>query len=165
MQGRPCVSRAGRNPGFTLLELVVVLFLAGILAALVVPSLSGTLESSRLRGGAAEVRATLSLARNLSASAGRVRTVEFDLEKGEFGIGGGQRRSLLPEGVRFQSIRTGNALMEWGRPVGEAGNPKVLFHPDGSAEEAEIVLTSNDGRSLRVAVEPLTGMVEVERGT
>ena len=46
---------AGR--GFTLLELVIVLFLAGLIAALVVPSFSGTLESSRLQTTTAATRA------------------------------------------------------------------------------------------------------------
>ncbi|HEY5765230.1 MAG TPA: prepilin-type N-terminal cleavage/methylation domain-containing protein, partial [Candidatus Deferrimicrobiaceae bacterium] len=47
------------SKGFTLLELIIVLFLAALVAALVAPSFSGTLESARLRSGAAEIRAAL----------------------------------------------------------------------------------------------------------
>lgn len=148
-----------RARGFTLLELIVVLFLAGILAALVVPSASRTMESSRLLGGAAEVRAMLSLARTLSASAGKERSVLFDLESGEYGIAGESRRRLLPDGVRFQSIRIGDALAERERPSGESA-PRVRFFPDGSAEEIEVILTARNGGRLRVVVDPLTGLAE-----
>jgi len=148
-----------RDRGFTLVELLLVLVLAGILAALVVPSVSRTLESSRLLGGAAEVRATLSLARTLSASAGRERSVLFDLESGEYGIAGESRRRLLPEGVRFQSIRIGDALAERERAPRDPG-PRVRFFPDGSAEETEVVLTASGGGMRRVVVDPLTGLAE-----
>lgn len=151
--------RAARGRGFTLLEMVMVLVLAGILAALVAPSVSRTLESSRLRGGAAELRATLSLARTLSASAGQARSVLFDLESGEYGIAGESRRRLLPEGVSFRSVRVGDALAEAGRPPGRDA-PRVRFFPDGSAEETEVVLTSAGGGMQRVTVDPMTGLAE-----
>ncbi|MGE5664377.1 MAG: GspH/FimT family pseudopilin [Deltaproteobacteria bacterium] len=150
---------AAGTRGFTLLELILVLFLAGLLAALVAPSVSRTLESSRLLGGAAEVRATLSLARTLSASAGRERSVLFDLEKGEYGISGESRRRLLPEGVRFRSLRVGDTLVEPARLPADAG-PRVRFFPDGSAEETEVVLTATGGGTRRVVVDPLTGLAE-----
>lgn len=148
-----------RSGGFTLVELILVLFLAGLLAALVAPSVSRTLESSRLLGGASEVRATLSLARTLSASAGRERSVLFDLETGEYGIAGESRRRLLPEGIRFDSIRVGDALVERGQPSREPG-PRARFFPDGGAEETEVVLTAAGGGKRRIVVDPLTGLAE-----
>ena len=155
----PAKSPAGprdRRPaagGFTLLELIVVLFLAGLVAALVAPSFSGTLESARLRSGAAEVRAALTLARTLAASGSRVRAVSFDAERGEYAVVGEARTYLLPEGIRIASARvgTGDAVSELFR---------VRFFPDGSAEEAEIVVASSVGGRLRVTVDPLTGIVE-----
>ena len=142
-----------RQGGFTLLELIVVLFLAGLVAALVAPSFSGTLESARLRSSAAEVRAALTLARTLAASGSRVRAVSFDAERGEYAVDGEARKYLLPEGIRIASARvgTGTAVSELFR---------VRFFPDGSAEGAEIVVASSAGGRLRVTVDPLTGIVE-----
>ena len=51
---------------FSLLELLLVIAILGMLAAVVLPSLPGALESARLRGSAGEVRATLTLARTLA---------------------------------------------------------------------------------------------------
>lgn len=148
-----------REGGFTLLELIVVLCLAGMLAALVAPSFSGTLESARLRAGAAEMRATLSFARTLSASQSRTRTVAIDPRTGEYGVSGESGRRL-PEGIRIESLRVGGADAAAGRAAGEAAPANVDFFPDGTAEETEVVLSSAGGGRLRVVVDPLTGMVE-----
>ena len=150
--GAPSV-RVRTQRGFTLLELIVVLFLAGLVAALVAPSFSGTLESSRLRSGAAEVRATFTLARTLAASGSRLRTVAFDVERGQYVVEGEARTYVLPEGVRIESAHVGTAAVE-------QETFRVRFFPDGSAEEAEIVVASSAGGRLRVTVDPLTGIAE-----
>lgn len=137
--------------GYTLLELVVVLVLAGLLMSVVIPSVSGTLESSRLRSGAAEVRATFNLARTLAASGGRERVVTFHLDRGAYDVGGEER--LVPDGVSIAAARAGTEAVE-------QGELRVRFFPDGSAEEAEVVLTSRGGGRLRVTVDPLTGIAE-----
>ncbi len=152
-----------RARGFTLLELVLVLLLAGLLTAFVVPSVSGTLESSRLRAGAAQLRATFSVARTLSASGARERSVVLDLEGGEYGIAGEARRRLLPDGIWIRSIRVGDAVVDGERVSGEPVLARVRFFPDGSAEEAEVVLASSGGGRLTVLVDPLTGMAEARR--
>ncbi len=141
--------------GFTLLELIVVLFLAGLLAALVVPSFSGTLEATRLRSGAAEVRSVLTLARALAVSGSQARTVAFEPGKGEYGIEGDARRYFLPGGVRIESARLGGVTREQ-EPF------RVRFFADGSADEASILVSSTAGGRLRIAVDPLTGIAEAE---
>jgi general secretion pathway protein H len=140
----------GRD-GFSLLEMILVLAIAGLLAALVLPSLPGALESARLRGSAGEVRATFTLARTLAVSEARNRSVAFDQERGEFGIEGDTRKGLLPEGIRMAAVRPGDAAEE-------RGIVRVRFYPDGSADEAVVALSSSGGGVLRVSVDPLTGM-------
>lgn len=138
--------------GFTLIELVVVLFLAGILAALVVPSFEAPLESARLRAGAAELRGTLLRARTLAASEASGHAVALDLEKGAYRIPGEERARSLPEGIRFESVRVAGETA--------AREARIRFFPDGSGEEAEIALESDGGGRLRVTVDPLTGLAE-----
>ncbi len=152
-----------RARGFTLLELVLVLFLAGLLAALVAPTVSGTLESSRLREGAARLRATFSLARTLSASGARERSVVFDLAGGEYKISGEDRARPLPEGVRIRSIRVGGLLVEGDAVSPGDVLPRVRFFPDGAAEDAEVVLASSGGGTMAVVVVSLTGIAEARR--
>ncbi len=151
------------NRGFTLLEMVLVLLLAGLLTALVVPSVSGTLESSRLRSGAAQVRATFALARTLSASEARERSVVFDVDRVEYEIAGEGRHRILPDGIWIRSIRVGDVLVDGDRLSGAPGLPRVRFFPDGSADDVEVVLTSAGGGRLTVAVDSLTGLAEARR--
>jgi len=148
---------AGVSPptcaGFSLLELLLVLAIAGLMALVVAPSFTGTLESARLRGGTGEVRATLALARTLAVSEAKIRVVAFNLDVGEYGIEGVGEKRLLPDGIRFSSVRL------WG-----AESPRnislIRFSPDGSADEAEIALSSRGGGTLRVGVDPLTGIAQ-----
>jgi general secretion pathway protein H len=142
--------RAARG-GFSLFELLLVLAIMGMLAALVLPSLPGALESARFRGSAGEVRAALTLARTLAVSEARNRSVTFDLDRGEYGIDGDARKWLLPEGVRVSAVRIGDASAE-------RGVVRVRFYPDGSADEAEVAIASSVGGRMRIRVDPLTGM-------
>jgi general secretion pathway protein H len=148
----PCGRRLAER-GFTLLELIVVLLLAGLVAALVAPSFTGTLDSSRLRSGAAEVRSVLTLARALATSGSRPRDVAFDIGKGEFAVLGEARTYVLPEGVRIESAQLGGAVVE-------QETFRIRFFPDGSAVGAEVVVASSSGGRFRVTVEPLTGVAE-----
>ncbi len=138
--------------GFSLLELLLVIAIMGMLAAVVLPSLPGALESARLRGSAGEVRATFTLARTLAVSESRSRAVAFDLGRGEYGIDGDPRKWALPEGIRVAALRPGDAAPE-------GGVLRVRFYPDGSADEAEVALSSSGGGRLRISVDPLTGIV------
>ncbi len=142
-----------RRGGFSLLELLIVLFLLSLIAALAAPSFSRTLLSARLRASAAEVRATLARARSIAAAEGRVREAVFDLEEGRFGLDNDAVLKGLPEPIRIGAVRLAGE---------EARGPeaRVRFFPDGTAEEAEVSVDAGDGGEIRVKVDPLTGIPE-----
>jgi general secretion pathway protein H len=141
------------RPGFTLVELVVVLFILSLLAALAAPSFSRTLLSARLRASASDVRGTFAKARSLAVAGGRERAVVFDLEKGEFGLDNDAVQRGFPEPVRLGGVRLDGE---------ETGDPtaRVRFYPDGTAQEAEVSVDSGDGGTISVKVDPLTGIAE-----
>jgi general secretion pathway protein H len=141
-----------RRSGFTLMELIVVLAILGALAALVTPSFSRTVASARLRSAASDVRTALARGRALAVAAARERAVTFDLSRGEFGVDNEAVRSL-PETIRLGAVLPGEERQE-------RGSVRVRFFPDGSGEEVEIFVTAEDGGTLRVTVDPLTGMSE-----
>ena len=141
-----------RSEGFTLVELIVVLVILAALTALVAPSFTRTVASARLRSAASDVRSTLARGRALAVAAGRERAVAFDLSRGEFGVDNEAVRSL-PETFRLGAVLPGEER-RW------RGSVRVRFFPDGGGEEAEISVTAPDGGTLRVTVDPLTGLSE-----
>ncbi len=142
-----------RPAGFTLVELMVVLLILSAVAALAAPSFSRTIHSARLRASASDVRAAFARARSLAVAGGRERAVVFDLEKGEYGLDNDAVRRGFPEPVRLGVVRL----------PGEEnvrGDARVRFYPDGTAEGAEVSVDSGDGGTIRVKVDPLTGIAE-----
>jgi general secretion pathway protein H len=141
-----------RSKGFTLMELIVVLAILAALAALVTPSFSRTVASARLRSAASDVRTTLARGRALAVASAQERSAVFDLSRGEFGVDNEAVRRL-PETIRLGAVLPGEERQE-------RGSVRVRFFPDGSGEEVEIFVTAEDGGTLRVTVDPLTGMSE-----
>ncbi|MCS7237650.1 MAG: hypothetical protein NZ899_05190 [Thermoguttaceae bacterium] len=96
-----------------------------------------------------------------------------DITAGTFGAGPtssqGAERSL-PEGIVFFSgtsnldLRGQTILEEWSALTGNyaAGwMESVIFYPDGTATDAEVVLESDQGRQVSVWIRGLTGVVQV----
>jgi general secretion pathway protein H len=142
-----------RRPGFTLLELVVVLAILSLLVALTAPSFSRTILSARLRASASEVRASFARARSLAVAGGRERAVVFDLTEGRFGLDNDAVLRGFPEPLLLGSLRLAGE-------EAEGKTARVRFFPDGTAQEAEVSVESEDGRAIRVKVDPLTGIAE-----
>ena len=138
--------------GFTFVELIVVLVILAAVAALVAPSVSRTIVSARLRSAASDVRTSLARGRALAVAGAKERAVAFDLSRGEFGVDNEAVR-LLPDTIRLGAVLPGEDRKE-------QGNVRVRFFPDGSGDEAEISVTTEDGGTLRVTVDPLTGLSE-----
>jgi prepilin-type N-terminal cleavage/methylation domain-containing protein len=147
------ISRAGRcNSGFTLLELVVVLFIFSLVLALSLPSLTG-LGEDKIQ---ADAKRLASVVRYLNDSA--VATKENLSLKVEF------RDKVMryegPEGLkseRFDSI-AGIELQSKGMVT--EGEVIIFFGPSGSSESFQFHLRS-DKRSLIVAFNGMSGRVKI----
>jgi prepilin-type N-terminal cleavage/methylation domain-containing protein len=142
-----------RTGGFTLVELAVVLFILAALAALAAPSFSRTIVSARLRASASDVRSAFARARSVAVAGGRARSVVFDLEKGEYGLDNEAVRRGFPDPIRLGGVRIAGEEES-------GGDARVRFFPDGTADEAEVSVEAGDGGTIRVKVDPLTGIAE-----
>jgi len=67
-----------REVGFTFIEIVLVLLLLSIIAAVAIPSIRGTTEETTLDEATQEVVSALRYARNLAIQEGTTRLVDFD---------------------------------------------------------------------------------------
>lgn len=111
MQTRPHDTR-----GFSLLELMVVVGVFGVLVAISIPAISGSLRTARLEGAANTLAADLRYARSL-ATAER-RTIQVTFSANAYSLqrvspSAVVRTRTLPRGVGFASSSTAT-FYAWG---------------------------------------------------
>jgi len=143
------MSPAGSNKraqnGFTLIELMVTLALAGLLLALVPPLLGKGGDRARLDHDSRLLTDALRLARSRAIAGDREVMVRFESQANLFGIDGVEQK--LSRGVAA-TVETAD------------DDPGILrFYPDGSASGALIQL-SNESGNRSLSVDWLTGAVE-----
>lgn len=135
--------------GFTLLEILVVLAIAGLITAVALPRFGGTLDGLRVRSASRQVAALLRAARLDAIRERKVVVVAADPATQELRTeGGGRGRVLKIEPPLRLSL---------------LDEPRIRFSPRGGADAARVVV-SGGGREFQVAVHPLTGRVSVSEG-
>jgi general secretion pathway protein H len=120
-----------RSPGFTLLELVTAMALAGVLAATGLIRLPALVEGARLAGAARTVATSLRLARGRALAVGAAVEVRFDALRR-----GCETRDQSGAVVAWHPLPAG---------VGLAALPargRVLFGGLGTAENATVTLAA-----------------------
>jgi len=143
-----CQDRSRWPAGFTLLELIVVLVIAGLLMAVVPPMLSAAMPGLQLKGAARQLASGLRYARE-RAIAGRVESREIRVS--------GKPRPI--EVAKALEIGLFTAESELEGP----GHGNIRFYPDGSSTGGRVSLTYGDS-GFEVDVDWLTGRVEILNG-
>ncbi len=179
-------SRARQQAGFTLTELVVVLVIMGIMAAMIIPQMQGTYEDALLRSSSRKIISALTLAYAQTVSKNQSHRLRLDSRKGKY---------LLEKKVRGSNVNDGFVpVRDLGGAEGEIDtrisielrriaentsdeNPEpaseplatdsagpvdaITFYPDGTADGTEILLQDRAGFKLLLQVSPVTGHVEI----
>jgi prepilin-type N-terminal cleavage/methylation domain-containing protein len=150
-----------KNHGFTLLELLIVVFLVATVLAVSIPSLSrgsGTIHLNttgrdilNIFRYAREKAVTEQIGMRVTANRERQRLVVAD------DLGDGGRSYLMPQDVKIERIALG------GKEVLDR-SMVIRFLPNGSSDTAEILLKSDSGSSLRIISDPLAGGARIEAG-
>ena len=143
--------RSGAPRGFTLLELLVVLAIVALMAALVPPLLSGMGGTTELRGAARQLAAGMRSARNRAISSQQETRLILDLEQRFFSLEG--RRYSLPKSVGLKLFTAQSEVSD--EEVGA-----IRFFPDGSSTGGRITVTGKRSEYL-VDVDWLTGRVRI----
>jgi general secretion pathway protein H len=150
-----------KDPGFTLLELLVVVLVVSLALGLAYPALSRGSAAIRLRTTARDILNTFRYAREKAVTEQTGMRVAVDRDKQELVLtddfGEGSRRYVLPKDVRIERLAIAGAEVADGPLL-------VRFIPNGSSDEAEVLLRSKTGSSLRVLTDPITGGARVESG-
>jgi general secretion pathway protein H len=150
---------AGREAGFTLIEMIVVMAVLGLVAGLVLvrgPPRSAALE---MRAAANAVAQTLRVARTRAIMSNQRVTVALDPRAATLRIGAGTSRGL-PAGVTMSVITAADLTSAQAGASAQAG---IAFLPDGSSSGGRVELATG-ARRMQVGVDWLTGRVSVADG-
>ncbi len=148
--------REGRQRGFTLLELLVVLVIAATGYALVLQFAGSGVSGVQLKSAARSVAAGLRDARGRAIATQESVALDLDLENRTFEVKGSGRERSLPQRL---DVKLDTALAE----VTGQRRGAIRFYPDGSSTGGRVTLASGE-RKLLVDVDWLTGRVTIREG-
>jgi general secretion pathway protein H len=140
--------------GFTLIELVVVLFLLAIATGLALPAVGRALGSLELRAQAAGISAFLRYGREQAITRRAAHEVRVEPEA--------RRLTLIPVGAERPKAQ--KQLSARVRISVEPPAPVITFSPQGFSSGASLRLEGEGGRVHRISVDPITGRVSTRRG-
>ena len=148
------ISKRPRSAGFTLLELLIVLAVVALAAALVVPNVPGFLGNNRVIAAADTMLAFIREARARAIVRGTTVDLEVDPTTGAYRFA--DRAETIDRGIAIDLT----ASLPAGRAKGSLGI--VRFYPDGAASGGVIRLAGS-GRARTLTVDALTGRIRVVR--
>jgi len=144
---------AARAHGMTLLEILVVLAIMGLVAAMVLPMLGPGVSTTELKASARQLASGLRLARSEAMSSRRETFLTIDLEGRRFKVANDPREHALPKGIGLKLFTAQMDLVD--DKVGA-----IRFYPDGGSNGGRITVAAGD-RKFEVDVDWLTGRVAI----
>ncbi|HEU4685090.1 MAG TPA: hypothetical protein VFS39_11375 [Nitrospira sp.] len=160
--GRPTVHGTGSTAGFTILEIIIALFLLTGLLSFIIPKFDiGQNLSSVGRKWVAALRTV----QDLSISSRRPVRLYIDLDRGQYWPmiqqGTEEKAPLswltpasLPEAIRVTDMQVGSKKSSSGRA-------ELFFYPNGRIDPAVMHFVDADNNVLGVQIEPVTANIRV----
>ena len=142
--------------GFSLMEMVVVLAVITIAAAVAAPGATRTIDSARARAEVGTVAAFLRSTRTHAVSRGQALEVRVD----------SQTHTLLmrrPDRDGEDTVQATRAVSPLLRIAADPPPPHVTFFPHGMSTGARFTVATPGPRTYVITVDPLSGRVTTGR--
>ena len=139
-----------REQGFTLLELIIVMFLVSLMMSLAAAYFANTLPSSKFGAATRDLAATIRHAKALAQIDGEEKTLTIDMDAGRYGIGDSAGKTL-PEGVHIKIADPVEGDIS-------TGTYRIVCPPTGGIEGGTIVLW-NEKKTATITIDPVAGPV------
>ncbi len=142
-----------RNTGFTLIELIIVMFIATLIFGLSSVLFTNMLPSAKLDSTAKKISATIRHARSLAKISGEIKTITFDMDSKIFGI----------EDANYEDIPSDINIKIIDPIAGDltSGKYSLTVNTTGGIEGGMIALW-NKKKTIHIKIDPIVGAVVVK---
>lgn len=176
-----------RPNGLTLVEVILVLSLLVVIAAISVPAMNGSFSRAHLSAGADLLRDAWSRGRLTAMQSGQIQAFRFEPKGARFQLvaldqlGMPESQSLapddgsehsehdilrlaparLPDNVIFAAgdvASSAQATAMLGSSSDATWSQPIMFNPDGTTSDASLLLQNDQGQTIRVTLRGLTGI-------
>jgi general secretion pathway protein H len=168
---------SGKSSGFTLLELLVVIFIIGLISALVMPRMAASLPGVQLQTTTRAVAASLRYARSKAVFESTPYIAIFDNTQKLLAVEPSKKPLDATEFDGFREILNTSKLqrvyefpdeIEFAvfndKDAGEGADVfPIFFFPRGDSTGGKIVLKNLRRKQYTITVDPITGGVEIDR--
>jgi prepilin-type N-terminal cleavage/methylation domain-containing protein len=142
-----------RRDGFTLLEIMIVLFLITLILGLSAVFFANVLPSHKLNASVRELSATIRRAHMLAEVSGSRQTVSIDLDARKYGIEGRGYKSFDPDiTVRVLDPFDGES---------RTGIHNMIFQASGGIQGETIIMGAGK-KKVKIELDPVVGTVVVK---
>ncbi len=138
------------NKGFTLLEMILVIFLISLIVGLSGVVFSRSLPSQKVDAAAREIMAAFRQARSDAITSGKTQVLTIEIEGKTFGVEGGATRTI-PDNVSIKIIDAHYGVVT-------VGGYRFVFAPSGVVEGGTIILSAGK-KVVTLEIDPIIGAV------
>jgi hypothetical protein len=143
-----------KHSGFTLIELIIVMFLMILILGLTTLVFSNTLPSVRFETIGRELSATMRYMKYLAQNKGEDQILSIDLDTSQYGVTGKVMKTI-PAGISIRVIDpfSGEILR---------GKYSMFFHASGGVEGGTVILQYRK-KMLYIQSDPIVGSVIIRQ--
>jgi len=154
-----------RNKGFSLLELVLVLFLMGLIVGLALPFVVETLDRVKLQSEARQIASTIQFARSEAISKKKLFTFNANIDQNKYWLAIPKEKKIIQSKTLDESVRI--RKYKHVEDTLTNGNFIINFYPLGNSSAGSIHLQSSIDESeatvYAIIIDPITGKPKIKR--
>lgn len=152
------------NGGFTLLEILLVLFLMALIAGLTLPFVVSTLDRIKLQSEARQMASALQFARSEAITKKTLFTFNANINENQYWLAIPKEKEVTQTKTLDESVRIKN--YEGDEENFSDGTFVINFYPRGNSSAGTIHLQSSESEDeplvYAIKIDPITGKSKIE---